>query len=91
MILEYWQKLKTDVLFLLRFPFISYASHFCDFKHRHLLPSFVTSELNVFLIDLFCVYFQETEKTLDIFNITLARQQAEVEVSVLSAHGVYWI
>lgn len=31
-----------------------------------------------------CIYSQEPEKTLDIFNITLARQQAEVEVSSVS-------
>jgi len=33
------------------------------------------------------LYLQETEKTLDIFNITLARQQAEVEVSFL----IWWV
>ena len=28
----------------------------------------------------FCLYFKELEKTLDVFNITISRQQAEVEV-----------
>lgn len=35
-------------------------------------------------MNLYGFYSQEPEKTLDIFNITLARQQAEVEVSTVS-------
>ena len=36
-----------------------------------------------------CIYSQGPEKTLDIFNITLARQQAEVEVSSVSPCELY--
>lgn len=72
--------LMYDMFFASYFIFPYYSSlldyilKFCNFYNLSI------DYIKLLIETHFCLYFKELEKTLDVFNITISRQQAEVEV-----------
>lgn len=75
-----WQlKFTQKTLMILVEAYSHLSPLFCE-HHVSLMSLIMGTGINKSTL----FYSQETEKSLDIFNITLARQQAEVEVRFLS-------